>query len=59
MNGDLRAGIIGSGFIAGVHVRALRANRVVLGGIASSSTAQAKKRASELGLSRAFSTVEE
>ena len=59
MSGVLRVGIIGSGFIAGVHVRALRANRVVLAGIASSSSAQAKKRAGELGLDHAFSTVEE
>ncbi|BAU33390.1 Gfo/Idh/MocA family protein [Microcella alkaliphila] len=55
----MRAGIIGGGFMALVHARALRALGVEVAGVASSSQASAVMAAERIGATRAFPTVGE
>ncbi len=56
---QLRAGVIGSGFIARVHTRAIRDSGHVVAGIASSSEQSAKNAAEELNIPNAFASWQE
>ncbi|MGW1817520.1 Gfo/Idh/MocA family protein [Streptomyces sp. NPDC002125] len=56
---SLKAGMIGGGFIAGVHARAVRAAGGVLHGIASSGPDRARRAAKALGAERAYASVDE
>ena len=51
---DIGAAVIGSGFIGTVHVEALRRLGVTVHGILGSSPERAAKRASQLGVPRAY-----
>lgn len=53
---QLRAGVIGAGFIARVHVRAIRDSGHLVVGIASSSADSAAKAADELNIPAHFET---
>ncbi|GAA3885671.1 Gfo/Idh/MocA family oxidoreductase [Leifsonia kafniensis] len=55
----VRAGFIGSGFMAAVHSRAARTARAELAGVASSSPRSAERAAQRLGLTRSHDSVEE
>ncbi|MFT4234100.1 MAG: Gfo/Idh/MocA family oxidoreductase [Microbacterium sp.] len=57
MTEAVRAGFIGTGFMATVHTRAARAARAELRAIAGSSQAKAKDAAAELGVERAEADV--
>jgi len=59
MKEQLRAGVIGSGFIAGVHVRAIRDAGYQVVGIASSSMDSATRAADELNIPNAFASWQE
>lgn len=50
----LRAGIIGGGFIAGVHARSIRVAGAQVVGIASSSSARAERAAAEFRIARPY-----
>ncbi len=52
----MRAGIIGGGFMAAVHSRALRAAGHEIAGLASSSAERAQSSASALGIARSFNS---
>ncbi len=52
-----RAALIGGGFMAEVHSRALRANGVEIVGLASSSADSARRAATRLGLGHAYDSV--
>ncbi|WP_335972665.1 Gfo/Idh/MocA family protein [Streptomyces sp. CA2R106] len=54
-----RAGIIGGGFIAAVHARAVRAAGGALHGVASSSPERARTAARDLGAARAYASVDD
>lgn len=54
----MRAGIIGGGFMAAVHSRALRAAGHEIAGLASSSAERADLAASALGIPRSFRSPE-
>jgi predicted dehydrogenase len=56
---ELRAGIVGAGFIGRVHARSARLAGARIGGVAASSAASAQAAAAELGAERAFATAEE
>ncbi|TAM66588.1 MAG: Gfo/Idh/MocA family oxidoreductase [Microbacteriaceae bacterium] len=53
-----RVGFVGGGFMAQVHSRAARAARARLVGIVSSSPVRSEKAADELGVERAFDSLE-
>src|SRR3954466_7396757 len=59
MDGQLRVGIAGTGFIGGVHARAARAGGAVLAGVTSSSPEAAQVAAEALGAERGFASSEE
>ncbi len=54
-----RVGIVGGGFMATVHSRAARAARARLVGIVSSSAERTARAADELGVERAFASLDE
>jgi predicted dehydrogenase len=56
---QLRAGIIGAGFIGRVHARAARLAGARLAGVAASSPERAAGAREELGAERGFATAEE
>jgi len=56
MQNSLRAGVIGSGFMAGVHTRAIRDSGHQVVAIASSSADSAARAADELNVSASFDT---
>jgi predicted dehydrogenase len=56
---DLRAGIIGTGFIGRVHAHAARLAGARLAGVAASSADSAAAAAAELGADAAFASAEE
>ncbi|MFM5904834.1 MAG: Gfo/Idh/MocA family protein [Micrococcales bacterium] len=56
MSQQLRAGIIGGGFMARVHSRAIRDSGHLISGIASSSFDSAVRAGAQLGISRVFET---
>lgn len=56
---DIGTAVIGSGFIGTVHIEALRRIGVRVTGLLSSSPALGARRASELGLPRAYGDLEE
>ncbi|MHB8890418.1 MAG: Gfo/Idh/MocA family protein, partial [Candidatus Limnocylindrales bacterium] len=56
---DIGAAVIGSGFIGTVHVEALRRIGVRVAGLLESSPELGAKRAEELGLPRAYESLEE
>jgi predicted dehydrogenase len=56
---DLRAGIIGAGFIGGVHARSARLAGARVAGVATSSPERSRAAAERLGAERAFATPEE
>ena len=53
---QLRAGIIGGGFMAKVHSRAIRDSGHLVAGIASSSAESAAKAGKQLGIAQVFET---
>jgi predicted dehydrogenase len=57
--GDLRAGIVGAGFIGRIHARSARLAGARLAGVAASSQETAVAAGRELGAERAFDTAEE
>lgn len=59
MGAPLRAGIIGGGFIAEVHARALRAAGHDVAGISTSTAERSKAVAGRLGVRRSFDSAEE
>lgn len=59
MKNQLRAGIIGSGFMAKVHTRAIRDSGNIVAAIASSSEASAAKAAGNLNIPKYFATWQE
>ncbi|MEO8907751.1 MAG: Gfo/Idh/MocA family oxidoreductase, partial [Microbacteriaceae bacterium] len=54
----LGVGFVGGGFMAQVHSRAARAGRARLVGVVSSSPARSEKVADELGIERAFDSLD-
>ena len=59
MRAGVGVGIIGGGFMATVHSRAARAARGRLVGIVSSSTQKSAAAADELGIERAYTSLDE
>ncbi len=59
MNGELRVGIAGTGFIGGVHARSARVAGARIAGVAASSSATSEAAARTLGAERAFASAEE
>jgi predicted dehydrogenase len=57
--GDLRAGIVGAGFIGRVHARSARLAGARIAGVAASTLESAATAGRELGAERAFDTAEE
>lgn len=55
---DLRAGVVGIGFIGVAHVEALRRLGVDVVGVVGSSPERARKKAAETGLPRVYDSVE-
>lgn len=56
---DIRAGIVGTGFIGPIHLEALRRNNIRVIGLAESSYEMAQKKARDLGIERAYPTFED
>ena len=56
---ELRAGIVGTGFIGRVHARSARLAGARLAGVAASSPESAREAAGEIGAERAFASAEE
>lgn len=59
MQKRLRAGIIGSGFMSGVHAKAVRDSGYEVTAIASSSLESAERAARELGIAKAYASWQE
>jgi predicted dehydrogenase len=57
--GELRAGIIGAGFIGRVHARSARLTGAHIAGVAASSPERAAAAREELGAERGFASAEE
>ncbi|KIP53275.1 Gfo/Idh/MocA family protein [Leucobacter komagatae] len=58
VSGSVRAGFIGSGFMAAVHSRAARAAGAQLAAIASSSAESAQRASAKLGIAKAYESVD-
>jgi predicted dehydrogenase len=56
---DIGAAVIGSGFIGSVHIEALRRLGVTIHGLLEVSPEHGAKRAADLGLPRAYASMEE
>lgn len=59
MERELRAGIAGTGFIGGVHARAVRVSGARLAGVASGTPEMAAAAADALGAERGYNSAEE
>jgi predicted dehydrogenase len=59
MDGQLRVGIAGTGFIGGVHARAVRVSNARLVGVASTSLESAGSAAAAFGAERAYASADE
>jgi predicted dehydrogenase len=59
MDRELRVGIAGTGFIGGVHARAVRVSGAQLAGVASASPEMAAAAADALGAERAYESADE
>ena len=59
MERELRVGIAGTGFIGGVHARAVRVSGAQLAGVASASPEMAAAAADALGAERAYDSADE
>jgi predicted dehydrogenase len=55
----IRAALIGAGFVAGVHARAMRIVGAELVGVAASSPARSEEAARALGAARAYASTDE
>jgi predicted dehydrogenase len=55
---DIKVGIVGTGFIGPAHLEGLRRNNIKVIGLAESSPELAQKKASELGIEKAYSSFE-
>jgi predicted dehydrogenase len=53
------AALIGSGFMGGVHARALRAAGIEIAGILSSSPERSRQAAQDLGIARSYQNLDE
>lgn len=53
------AALIGSGFMGGVHARALRAAGIKIAGILSSSPERSRQAAKDLGIARSYDSLDE
>jgi predicted dehydrogenase len=56
---EIGAAVIGSGFIGTVHIQALRRIGVNVHGLLGSSAERAERRAADLGVARAYATLDE
>jgi predicted dehydrogenase len=56
---QLRAGVVGTGFIGPVHVEALRRNGIEVAGIVGSNPETAQRKAEQMHLPRAYGSLEE
>jgi predicted dehydrogenase len=59
MEGELRVGIAGTGFIGGVHARSVRVSGAHLAGVASASLERAESAADAFGAERAYGSADE
>src|SRR3954471_16829426 len=59
MEGELRVGIAGTGFIGGVHARSVRVSGAHLAGVASTSLERAESAADAFGAERACGSARE
>jgi predicted dehydrogenase len=59
MEGELRAGIVGAGFIGGVHARSLRVANARLAGVASTTLERAEQAADAFGAERGYASADE
>src|SRR3954447_17661695 len=59
MEGALRVGIAGTGFIGGVHARSVRVSGAHLAGVASTSLERAESAADAFGAERAYGSADE
>jgi predicted dehydrogenase len=59
MDRELRVGIAGTGFIGGVHARAVRVSGARLAGVASASPEMAAGAAASLGAERAYDSADD
>src|SRR5436190_23639145 len=59
MDGELRVGIVGTGFIGGVHARSLRVAGIRLAGVASASLERAESASGAYAAQRAYASAEE
>src|SRR4051794_3411354 len=59
MEGELRAGIVGAGFIGGVHARSLRVANARLAGVASTTRERAEQAADAFGAERGYASADE
>lgn len=57
--GDIRAAVVGTGFIGSVHIQNLRRLGVNVVGVLGSSAHRGASRAAELGVSKAFASLDE
>ncbi len=56
---DVKAGVVGIGFIGGAHIEALRRLGVEVGGVVGSTPERAGAKAQTLGVPRVYKSVEE
>lgn len=56
---DINVGLAGTGFIGPAHLEGLRRNNISVIGLAEQTSELARKKASELGLSKAYSSFDE
>jgi predicted dehydrogenase len=59
MEGELRVGIAGTGFIGGVHARSVRVSGARLAGVASTSLERAESAVDAFGAERAYASADE
>lgn len=56
--GEIKVGIVGTGFIGPAHLEGLRRNNIKVVGLAEATPELAQKKASELGIEKAYSSME-
>lgn len=56
--GEIKVGIVGTGFIGPAHLEGLRRNNIKVGGLAEATPELAQKKASELGIEKAYPSME-
>lgn len=56
---DLTAAVVGTGFIGGVHIDAIRRLGVTISGVVGSSAVRAEEKANQFGVARAYISFDE